>query len=160
MFQNFQKSYFYITFLDNCFWICRQIPTAPIPSFPTFIWEPGQGWLGGWPIQKINFSIIWCYAHVVRCGCVGWVGRTLWQIRSMSWELIDCSWQWICFFTMFTLYTTLINQKIYSFQRNWVVANIPQEDHNKNQTKFVSVLRHQTILAKLQTTVGERQKLL
>ena len=92
MFQNFQKSYFYITFLDNCFWICRQIPTAPIPSFPTFIWEPGQGWLGGWPIQKINFSIIRCYAHVVRCGCVGWVGRTLWKntfnVMRIDWLLM------------------------------------------------------------------------
>ena len=79
MFQNFQKSYFYITFLDNCFWICWKISTAPTTSFPTFIWKPGKGWMEGRPIQKINFSIIRCFAHVVRCGCVGWVSRTLWK---------------------------------------------------------------------------------
>ena len=127
------------------------------PLFSTFIWEPGQGWLRGWPIRKINFSFIGCYGHVVRCSCVGRVGRTL---CSMSWKLIDCSWQWICFFIVFTLYTTFINQKIKSFQLNWVVAIVPKEDHNKSRTKSVSVLKHQTILAKLQTTVVERQKFL
>ena len=147
MFQNFQKSYFYITFLDNCFWICWKISTAPTPLFLLLYENPGKvGWREG-QFRKLIFllyDVLPMSWDVAVSG--GWVALYE-KIRSMMWELVDCSWQWICFFTMFTLCTTFINQKTYSFQLNWIVANIPQEDHNKNQTMFVSVLRHQTIHA-------------
>ena len=56
-----------------------------------------------------------------------------------------------CFFIMFALSTTFINQMIYSFQLNWIVDLIPKEVYKKTQIELVSVLRHQTIIAKLQT---------
>ena len=83
----------------------------------------------------------------------GWIGLYE-KVSSLSWELIEVTqflWQWICFFIMFTLSTTFINQTIYSFQLNWIVDLIPKEVYKKTLIELVSVLRHQTIIAKLQT---------
>ena len=83
----------------------------------------------------------------------GWIGLYE-KVSSLSWELIEVTqflWQWICFFIMFTLSTTFINQTIYSFQLNWIVDLIPKEVYKETLIELVSVLRHQTIIAKLQT---------
>ena len=83
----------------------------------------------------------------------GWIGLYE-KVSSLSWELIEVTqflWQWICFFIMFALSTTFINQTIYSFQLNWIVDLIPKEVYKKTLIELVAVLRHQTIIAKLQT---------
>ena len=61
---------------------------------------------------------------------------------------------------MITLCTILINLLLnISLSTELNSSNTLKEDHNKTLVEFVSVLRHQTILTKLQTTAEKRQGL-
>ena len=106
-------------------------------------------WVGGWPILKINLSIIGWDGNVLRYGFVGRVDGQSILMKLNLFLHVD-----------FMYYTNQSFFSNYSFQLNWIIADIPEEDHSKTLIKFVLVLRHQTIITKSQTAVGERQKLL
>ena len=69
-----------------------------------------------------------CDGHVVR---YGFAGRVDSHSVLMIVNIIS-----LCSLYVFHL---SIFYSIYSFQLNWIVANIPKEDHSKTVIKFVSV---------------------